>query len=92
MGPVVANIRQRLITVRNHGRALVRAHRSHHIDPVRNPVGVGDHYLLRLLSSQIGKFLQHLLCGAQVKRGLIVCIRKMLARHDNPPIDLILRL
>ena len=88
---MITDIRQCLVTVRDHRRTLVRAHRRHHIDPVCNLIGIGNHHLFRLVTAKVGKFLQHLLCGSKIKRSLLVRIRKALARHNDPAVNLILR-
>ena len=42
MGPVVTDLRQCLITVRNDRRTLVRSYRTHDIDSVGNLICIGD--------------------------------------------------
>ena len=92
MGLAVADIGQRLVAVRNHGRALIRPHRRNGLDLIRDQVGIGDHHLFGLIASQILKFLQHLLRGAQVQRGLILGILKALSCHDDPAVHLVRRI
>ena len=79
MGPVITDIRQCLVTVRYHRRTLVRPHWRHHIDPVGNPVCVGNDHFLCLVAAKISKLFQHLLRRPKIKGGLIVGIRKSLS-------------
>ena len=92
MCPVVADLRQHFIRVRDDGRTLVRPDRRELLHHVRNPVGVCDDDLVRLLLPQILELLQHLLRRAQIQRRLVVRLR-ILKIHilKNPPVDLILR-
>ena len=57
------------------GGTLVRMNRGDLLDHIRDLICVRDNDFFRLLTSQIGKFLQHLLCSAEIKRGLIIRIR-----------------
>ena len=57
--------------------------RAHLLDHVGDEIGVGDHNLIGLLRRQVGKFVQHLLGGVEVKRGLVVRILKALPCHQN---------
>ena len=63
---VIADPAQHLVTVRNNGRALVRTHRGQGVDHVRDAAGIGDDDLFRFFRAQVGKLLQHLICGAQI--------------------------
>ena len=66
--------------------------RRYFFNHVSNLIGVGNHNLFCLFASQIGKFLQHLFCGTKIKRCLIIRIRKSVSRHDNAPVNLVLRI
>ena len=60
------------------------------LDHVRYLIGVGDHYFFSLLASQIGKFLQHLLCSPQIQRSLVIRVGKAVSGHNDPAVDLVL--
>ena len=92
MRPVVADLRQHFVRMRDDGRTLVRPDWRELLHHVRDPVGICDDNLVRLLLAQILELLQHLLCRAQIQRRLIVRLR-ILKIHilQNPPVDLILR-
>ena len=89
MSALIADILQRLVAVGNHRRALIGTHRRHHVNPVRNFDGIGNHHFLCLLAPEIGKFLQHFLRGPKIKRRLIIRIRESLASHDDPAVYLV---
>ena len=57
MSLVITDLCQRLITVRDHRRTLIRTHRCNSLNHVRNHIGIGDYDLLCLVRSQIGKLL-----------------------------------
>ena len=92
MGTAVTDVRQCLITVRNNRRTFIRPNRCHDIDPVRNFIRIGNNNLFCLVTAKILKLCKHLLCCPQIKRSLIVCILKSLTCHDNPAVNLILRI
>ncbi len=92
MGPVVADIRKLFIAVFYHRRTLVRPHRRHHVDHIRNQVGIGNHHFLGLVAAKIGKLIQHFLRGAQIQGRLIVRVREPLSGHNNAAVNLILRI
>ena len=91
MGTVVADIPEGSVGIRNHRRTFIRPHGRDSLTLVRNPSGVGDHHLLRLVRSQILELRQHLLRGPKVEGRLVVRILEALAGHDNPAVDLVLR-
>ncbi len=92
MGLIIADLRQGLVAVRNHGRAFVGAHRVNGLHHVRDHIGVLYHNLIGLVASQIRKLLQHLIRGMQVQRSLIIRILKASPCHDDTAVDLILRI
>ena len=57
-----------------------------------NLIGICNNNFLCLLTAQIGKFFQHLLCRSKIKRSLVVCIRKSIPCHDDTAVNLILRI
>ena len=91
MGRVIADLSQCLVRILNDRRAFIRAHRSDPLTHISDHAGVGDDNLLRLVRSQIIKFLQHFLRGPQIQRGLLIRIREALSRHQDPPVYLVLR-
>ena len=89
---IVTDLRQCLITVRNDRRTLVRSYRTHDIDSVGNLIGIGDHHFPCLVTAKVFKLLQHFLCCPKIQRRLVISIIKALSCHDDPPVDLILRI
>ena len=63
MGPVVTDLRQCLITVRNDRGTLVRAHRCNGLDHIRDHIRISNDDLFRLVTAQIGELFQHFFCG-----------------------------
>ncbi len=92
MSPAIADLPQRLVGIRNDRRILARPDRADLLDHVTDPAGVVDDDLPGFFLTQIGKFSQHLLCGPKVQRRLVIGIRKLLSLHDDPTVDLILRI
>ena len=90
VGPVIAYLGQSLIGILDDRRTLVWPHRGNLITHVGNLPGVGDHHLVSLIRSQVGKFLQHLLCCPEIQGGLVVRILKSLACHDDSAVYLVL--
>ena len=91
MGFIVTDFGQNRIGIRDDRGTFIRAHRTHHINGVCDFVGVGNHHFLRFFPSQILKFCQHLLGGAQIQRRLFIGILKTFSRHDDPSVNLVLR-
>ena len=92
MGPVVADIPQQLIGIFNHRRAFIRPDRGNLLTHAGDFYRIGNHHLPGLLLPQILKFLQHLLRGAQIQGRLLVRVLKSLSGHNNPAVNLILRI
>ena len=92
MGSVIADVSQHLVGIWNDRRTLVRPDRGNPLAHGGNPSGVGDHDLLRLVASQVLKLAEHFLCRAEIERRLIVAVLKALSCHDNPPVNLVLRI
>ena len=90
MSPVITDLGQRLIGILDDRRTLVRPHRGNLLTHIGNLPGVGDHHLMGLIRSQVGKFLQHLLCCPEIQGRLIVRILKSLASHDDSAVYLVL--
>ena len=65
--------------------------RRYFLNHIRDLIRICNNNLFRLFTSQIGKFLQHFLRGTQIQRCLIIRIRKAISSHDNPSVNLILR-
>ena len=91
MGLVVTDIRKLLVAVRYDRRALVRPHRGHDLNHIRNQIGVCDHHLLRLVAAKIGKLVKHFLRRAQIQGRLVVRVRETLPRHDDAAVNFIFR-
>ena len=62
------------------------------LDHIRDLVGIGNDHLFCFFTSQIGKFLQHFLRCTKVKRCLVIRVGKSVSCHDNPAVNLILRI
>ena len=92
MGFLIADSGQYLIGIGDDRRTFIRAHRRHGVHHIRDQIGVGDHDFLRLVVAQILKLLQHLLRGAQVERRLVVRILVLSRGHDDPAVNLVLRI
>ena len=90
VGPVVADLGQRLVRVRDHRRALIRPHRGNLLAHIRDLPGIGHHHLLGLVRSQVVELRQHLLCCPEIQGRLIVRILKSLASHDDSAVYLVL--
>ena len=88
---VITDCRQGLIRIRNHGGTLIRAHRRYGFYHIRNPVGIGNDDLLRLVTAQMRKLRQHFFCRPQIQRRLIIRIVKPFSCHNNTPVHLVLR-
>ena len=91
MGLGVADFPEHFVRIRDDRRAFVGPHRGQGLDGVRDPVGVGDDHLFRFPAAQILEFLQHFLGGAQKQGCLIVRVLEALAGHDDPAVNLVLR-
>ena len=91
MGPVVADVPEHFIGVRDNRRAFVRPDRRDPLTHSGDFSRIGDHHLLSLVASQVFKFPQHLLGGAKIERCLVIAVLEALSSHDNPAVDLILR-
>ena len=92
MRSVIADFRKLPVAILNDRRAFIRAHRRHRLYHIRNQIRVGNHHFLRLIASQISKFLQHLLRRSQIERRLIIRIGKALSCHDNTTVYFIFRI
>ena len=92
MGLVITDLGQRLIAVLDHRGAFIRAHRGDHLHHVRYHIRIFHHNLIGFLASQIGELLQHLVRGMQKKGRLVVGVLEASPRHDDPAVDLVLRI
>ena len=81
-----------LLGVFNDRRKFIRMDRRDLLDHIRDLVGIGNDHFFCFFTSQIGKFLQHFLRCTKVKRCLVICIGKSVSCHDNPAVNLILRI
>ena len=63
MGPVVADLRQGLITVRNDRGTFIWTHRRNGLDHIGDHIRIGNDDLFRLVTAQIGELFEHLLRG-----------------------------
>ena len=63
MGPIIADLRQCLITVRDDRGTFIRAHRRNGLDHIGDHIRIGNDDLFRLVAAQIGELFQHLLRG-----------------------------
>ena len=63
MGPIVADLRQGLITVRNDRGTFIRTHRRNGLDHIGDHIRIGNDDLFRLVTAQIGELFQHFFCG-----------------------------
>ncbi len=89
---IIADLGQRLVTVFNDRGAFIRTYRSYVFHHIRNHIGVFHHDLICFVTSQIVKLLQHFFRGVQKQRGLVIRILEPSSRHDNPSINLVLRI
>ena len=65
--------------------------KAHVADLFSDAVGFVDDHALGGLAAEVGKFLQHLLRGAEVERGLVVGVLKALGGHEDGAVDGVLR-
>ena len=91
MGFLVTDVTERLIRILDNRRTLIRAHRGNPFDHIRNLIRVSDDYLFCFIASEIFKFRQHFLGSPKIQRRLIVRVLEALSGHDNPAVDLVLR-
>ncbi len=89
MRPLITDLAQCLIRIRNLRRALVRTRRVDAFAHVHNPVRVRDDNLPRLLLPQIGKLREHLLRRAKIQRRLRIRVLEALTVHDDAAVHLI---
>ena len=92
MGFVVADLPQHTIGIFNHRRAFSFMDRRNLLHHICDLIGIGDHDLLSLFPSQIGKLLQHFFCSPQVQRRLLVSVVEAFSCHNDPPVHLVLRI
>ena len=87
-----ADILKILLGILNDRRKFIRMDGRDLLDHIRDLVGIGDNHFFRLLTSKIGKFLQHLLRCTEIKRCLVICIGKAVSGHNDTSVNLILRI
>ena len=80
------------VGVRDHGRTLVRADRLYEFTHIRDPFRIINYDLLRLVRLQIRKFREHLLRIPKIEGGIALLLFEAPPRHDDPPVDIVLRL
>ena len=90
MSLIIADITKHLIRVFNNRRKFTVTDRADPVTHIRDFIRVCDDNLFRFLRTQIFKFLQHLFCGPQIQRCLIIRIAESLSGHDDSPVDFIL--
>ena len=89
---LVTDIPEGLIGIFNHGRTLIRPHRGNVLNHICDLIGICNHHLLCLVAAQVFELREHLFRSPQVQRRLVICILKSFPRHNNPAVDLILRI
>ena len=88
---IITDITEHLVRIRDNRRTLVRTHRRDLFDHLRDLHRILDDNLSCLCRPQIFEFFQHLIRGPKIQRRLIVRITKALSCHDNPSVNLVLR-
>ena len=91
MGLVIADLAQRLITVRDDRRAFVGTDRGHGVHHIRNVLRIVNNDFPGFFGSQIGKLLQHFIGGMQVERRGIL-IGHAHALLNDGAVDLVFRI
>ena len=83
LGALPADAVELFLRALDERREHSRRDRAHLVYHIGDFICVRHHDLIRLFFAQIGKFLEHLGCGAHIKRGLNVRVREALARHQD---------
>ena len=89
---IITDIPQCLVRIFNDRRTLIGPHRGNPLDGIGDLICIRDHDFLRLLRSEIRKFFQHLLRCPKIQRRLAVRIRKSFSGHNDPSINLTVRI
>ena len=75
----------------NFGCEKIVGHRTHPLAHIGDQVGVGHHHLIGLFLPEIGKFLQHLVGGAEIQGVGAVAVLIALGCQQDMAEDLVLR-
>ncbi len=92
VGRVIADFPQLLIGMLNDRGTLVRPHRFDIVAHVRNAVGVVDDQLPGTVRLQVVELRQHFLRRPEIEAGITFLLVKAPARHDDLPVNVVLRI